>query len=229
MSSLTIIDSVPILFRNFLAAWVAASQPPGTPTPSCFGIRSGVTRGMANALAHLDASRRHTYPMAIGLSPPQLLRRAKSVPPNKIERSSWGQVPASSRLMTAVVVFSSPGPESGSAISSGMCWGRSPSGPPAKPMGKERIIELIIDSAVWKAVLDVERRMAGRSDDGAGCFCRRSCSVSSFIGAGLLSELLLLLLLLRTFLMCVKSLKALFDTAVRFSELANFLYYFGSV
>src|SRR6218665_3778954 len=67
MSSLTIIDSVPTLFRNFLAAWVAASQPPGAPTPSCFGIRYGVTRGIANALAHLDASRRHTYPMAIGL------------------------------------------------------------------------------------------------------------------------------------------------------------------
>src|SRR6218665_1139190 len=129
-----------------------------------------------------------SYIMAFGPSPPQLLRRAKSVPPNKIERSSWGQVPASSRLMTAVVVFSSPGPASGSPISSAMCWGRSPSGPPAEPMGKERIIELIIDSVVWKAVYDVEQRMAGRSDDGAGCFCRRSCSVSSFIGAGGSSE-----------------------------------------
>src|SRR6218665_1775849 len=86
--------------------------------------------------------------------------------------------------MMAVVVFSSPGPASRSAISYAMCWGRSPSGPPAEPMGKERIIELIIDSVVWKAVHDVERRMAGRSDDGARCFCRRSCSVSSFIGAG---------------------------------------------
>src|SRR6218665_228318 len=55
-------------------------------------------------------------------------------------------------------------------------------------MGNERIIELIIDSVVWKVVLDVERRMAERSDDGAGCFCRSSCSVFSFIGAGVSYE-----------------------------------------
>src|ERR1043165_5278636 len=87
MSSFTIIDPDSMSFKNRLAAWVAASQPPGTPTPSWFGARYGVTRGMANALAHLDESLRQTYPMAIGLRPPQLLRRAKRVPPNKMERS----------------------------------------------------------------------------------------------------------------------------------------------
>src|SRR5678815_3496219 len=84
MSSFTMIDPGSMLFKDRLAAWVAASQPPGTPTPSCFGAKYGVTRWMAYALAHLDASLRQTYPMAIGLRPPQLLRRAKRVPPNKI-------------------------------------------------------------------------------------------------------------------------------------------------
>ena len=32
---------------------------------------------MAYALPHLDASHRQTYPMAIGLKPPEFLHRAK--------------------------------------------------------------------------------------------------------------------------------------------------------
>src|SRR6218665_1747414 len=94
---------------------------PGTPTPSCLGERNGVTFGKASALAHLDANLRHVYPMAIGLSPPELLRRAKSVPPKRMVRISCGQVPASKRLTSAVIALSKPGPESWSPNSSDTC------------------------------------------------------------------------------------------------------------
>lgn len=55
-------------------------------------------------------------------------------------------------------------------------------------IGKERSLVCIINSVVWKGALDVVHRMAGRSGGGAGCFCRRSSSVSSLIGAVVSSE-----------------------------------------
>src|SRR6218665_131011 len=120
-SNLTSIESGFMLPKNRLVACIAASQPPGTPTPSCLGERNDVTFGMAYALAHLDDNLRHVYPMAIGLSPPELLRRAKSVPPKRMVCISCGQVPDSKRLTSAVIALSKPGPESGSPNSSDTC------------------------------------------------------------------------------------------------------------
>lgn len=64
--------------------------------------------GVASAQARFEASLRQLYPIAIGLMSPKLLRKAKSVPPNKVQRSSGGQTPASRRLKNAVVGLSCP-------------------------------------------------------------------------------------------------------------------------
>src|ERR1043165_8687127 len=57
-SSLTKTDPVGISLRNLLAAWHAASAPPGTPTPTCHGARYVAAFWTVLELAPLDDSRR---------------------------------------------------------------------------------------------------------------------------------------------------------------------------
>lgn len=80
-SSLTLIDPDSILFIKRLVVWIVTNI---LLEPQLSLGQMGMAREMANVQAHLEASLRQLYPVSIGLRLPELLRRAKSVPPNKI-------------------------------------------------------------------------------------------------------------------------------------------------
>ena len=121
------------------AECTAASHPFGTPTPNCNGESRGASLIVAYLLAHLAASLRHTYPIAIGLMPPVFFCRAISLPPKIIGLTISGISPRNSKLTKAV--------SDGRRLSA-TCWplvkssrwrGVIPSGPPEEPAGNDRM------------------------------------------------------------------------------------------
>ena len=76
-------------------------------------------------------------------------------------------------------------------VKSSKCWGRSPSGPPAEPLGKERIACATAPSLTTKAPSSSWLSGGGgmlESGCGAGCFDLKAAIVDSFASATESSE-----------------------------------------
>src|SRR6218665_2389191 len=107
----------------------------------------------AYLLAHLAATLLRVYPIAIGLRPPDFLVSAMRLPPNNMGLTSIGQAPRSKMLVNPVISFRSAEDVSRWLTSSRRCWGRRPSGPPAEPDGKERMVASTSDSSTWYGIV----------------------------------------------------------------------------
>jgi len=94
---------VDIVSKNWCAAWITASQPPGVPTPSWIGLKKVDRQAVACVLAHLDTKRWSVNPTAMGLIPPDFLFKAINRPPKKMEATSTGHHSASTILMKPVI------------------------------------------------------------------------------------------------------------------------------
>ena len=60
-----------------------ASQPPGSPTPTCDGDRNLRASGSTARAAHLEVSRRRTSPTAIGRRPPSFFLQGRREAPQR--------------------------------------------------------------------------------------------------------------------------------------------------
>src|SRR5664279_761100 len=99
--------------------------------------------------------------------PPALFWRAMSLPLNKIEVTARGQSPFINKLTKAVGQETSPEHVSLLEMRSRKCCGRTPSGPPADPAGKERTAAVMSSPSNWMA----EKPLGSVTDclsDGAG-------------------------------------------------------------
>src|ERR1700759_358449 len=91
-----------IASKYLRVAWIAASQPPGVPTPSCRGKKYVAKRETPKLLAILETSLRRVKPIAMGRMPPDFLFRDISRPPKKDFETSPGQRPESVMLTKPV-------------------------------------------------------------------------------------------------------------------------------
>ena len=112
------------------AAWIMASQPPLTHTPSCKGESDERTEWWMALARHLDVSRCSTSPTAMGRRPLLFLWQARRVAPQRWGKTG-GERPAARRLMKLDREESAELARSGEGHPTASCrWlGRRPDGP----------------------------------------------------------------------------------------------------
>ena len=134
-------------------AWAAASQPSGVPQPSWSGAIAHPKEWATLRLTHFAARRRRVFPTAMGRTPPFSFPKGIRVAPKKTCLTEGSVPPRSTRLIKAVKDWRSltPGPSADGLVRSFRCCGRRPSGPPADPLGKERIASAtsFTDTVAW--------------------------------------------------------------------------------
>ena len=159
------------------------------PTPSWHGVRRVPIASEICLPAALAESLRRVHPTAIGLIPPSF-SRAIRVAPKKEGRIEAGQFSLMMKLVRAVRALRSAVPPASAEapIMSCRCWGLRPSGPPADPLGKDRILRATSSSDTVRWLWASSSDGMSESGWGSGCFCLRAASVESLMSAIMSSE-----------------------------------------
>ena len=126
---------------NCLAACAAASPPPAVPNPSWSGDKYSPIVCSTFELKILATRWQRVRPTAISLIPPFFFFRAIKGAPKNTGQTGFGILWFDTRLMKDVRGWTRSFPPFSAValIKSFRCWGLRPSGPLAKPQGKEKI------------------------------------------------------------------------------------------
>ena len=126
-------------------AWMIASAPARTPTPTWDGERKRDARSDISKARTLETRRRRTSPTAMGRWPPSFLLMAKRFALQKKIATDGGRFPAANLLTKRVRATAQLSPRAcaGAVRANFRCSARNPEGPGAVPFLKDRTAFLI--------------------------------------------------------------------------------------